>query len=78
MGVVEKGEDSKLKCAVVLMSLHRSLEAQEPERAPFLHEAQAASGLKHPNVCTGYDFKEEGDLASAGVAIFYCHGVCEL
>jgi len=58
MGVVYKAEDTKLKRTVALKFLPRGLEAQEPERARFLQEAQAASALSHPNVCVIHEISE--------------------
>ncbi len=61
MGVVYKAEDTKLKRTVALKFLPRGLEAQEPERARFLQEAQAAAALNHPHICTIHDILSEGD-----------------
>jgi serine/threonine protein kinase len=58
MGVVYKAEDTKLKRMVALKFLPRGLDAHEPERARFLQEAQAASALNHPHVCTIHDICE--------------------
>ncbi len=52
MGVVYKAEDIMLKRPVALKFLPKGLEAHEPERARFLQEAQAASAINHPHVCT--------------------------
>ncbi len=61
MGVVYKAEDADLKRTVALKFLPRGLEAQEPERARFLQEAQAASAINHPNVCTIHEIATKGD-----------------
>jgi serine/threonine protein kinase/tetratricopeptide (TPR) repeat protein len=58
MGVVYKAEDANLKRTVAIKFLPRGLEAHEPERARFLQEAQAASAINHPNVCTIYEISQ--------------------
>ena len=58
MGVVYKAEDTKLKRTVALKFLSPHLVANEPVKKRFLHEAQAAAALDHPNISTIYEVHE--------------------
>jgi serine/threonine protein kinase len=73
MGIVYKAEDTKLKRSIAFKFLPPELTRDPDARERFIQEAQAASALDHPNICTIHEI-EDTEAGQMYIAMAYYEG----
>ena len=73
MSVVYKATDLNLKRSVALKFLSPILTASEENRKRFINEAQSASALDHPNICTIFEINKT-DVGQMFIAMGFYEG----
>ncbi len=73
MGVVYEADDLKLRRTIALKFLPGELTYDIEARERLVHEAQAASVLDNPHICTIYEIGEGGS-GQMYIAMALCHG----
>ena len=73
MGVVYRARDTRLARDVALKFLPPELNRDARAKARFVAEAQAASALDHPNICTIHEIGET-EAGQSYIAMAFCPG----